>query len=143
MIQSLICRQFGQFARNARIGFFPFVSSPSQLVQIFPDGVWRLALSTIRCDLPSQGAERRAGSHRPEQKPLLRRVLSVTAWLQLLARSVDVLSSPVLAAPRPTMGGLAMESCFEQQLEQAIVARINADRYNLWFREHTKFILLD
>jgi chromosomal replication initiator protein len=35
-----------------------------------------------------------------------------------------------------------MESSLDYQLEQAIIARINADRYNLWFRGHTKFILL-
>jgi chromosomal replication initiator protein len=39
------------------------------------------------------------------------------------------------------MGGLAADQVFESRFEKAIVQRINEDRYNLWFRGHTKFVL--
>ncbi len=43
--------------------------------------------------------------------------------------------------PRLATGGTTVQGSFEDRLEHAIIQRINTDRYNLWFRGHTKFIL--
>lgn len=54
-----------------------------------------------------------------------------------------MLSSPSLAStPQPVLGNAKAPS-FESLLEHAIITRINADRYNLWFKGHTKFLLHD
>ncbi len=51
-------------------------------------------------------------------------------------------SRSALVDPRVETGGNVDQS-FESRLENAIIQRINAERYNLWFRDHTKFILRD
>jgi chromosomal replication initiator protein len=47
-----------------------------------------------------------------------------------------------LVNPRPQAGGTTVDQSLEDRLEHAIIERINTDRYNLWFRGHTKFVLL-
>jgi chromosomal replication initiator protein len=54
-----------------------------------------------------------------------------------------VLSRSALVDPRLATGGTTDEGSFEDRLEHAIIQRINTDRYNLWFRGHTKFTLRD
>ena len=48
-----------------------------------------------------------------------------------------------LVQPRLATGGTTEQTSFEQRLEDALIERINADRYNLWFRGHSRFQLHD
>ncbi|MCE9532870.1 MAG: chromosome replication initiation protein, partial [Planctomycetes bacterium] len=43
----------------------------------------------------------------------------------------------------PFTGGSILDQDLETRLENDIIKRISPDRYNLWFRDHTKFILND
>jgi chromosomal replication initiator protein len=61
----------------------------------------------------------------------------------MLARRVFVLARAVPAKPRHVTGSPAEISSLQNRLEQAIVQRINQDRYNLWFGRHTKLFVLD
>src|SRR4051794_33391704 len=60
-----------------------------------------------------------------------------------LARSIAVPSRFAPVNPRVATGATTVDQSFEDRLEHAIIQRINTDRYNLWFRGHTKFVLLD
>jgi chromosomal replication initiator protein len=48
---------------------------------------------------------------------------------------------PLPPRARPAGGGPAVDLTVGPRLEEAIARRINADRYNLWFRDHTRFAL--
>jgi len=48
-----------------------------------------------------------------------------------------------LVNPRLAAGGTTESTTFEDRLEAALISRVNADRYNLWFRGHTRFLLHD
>ncbi len=54
-----------------------------------------------------------------------------------------MLSRSALEDTRLATGGTTAEVSFEDRLEHAIIQRINTDRYNLWFRGHSKFVLRD